>query len=217
MSNARSTDNGTRQGAVGASPPAPPMLGVPNSATGLIDLGRLRLSQDFDKELGVTKALTTVPVRKPDRFSFVRVHPAAEYRLDTLVLTLKGEGATETYLVDPGLRSDLAGELIPTALFTVITRQGVLLLWPIRLPDQHGRIDHWNRSALEAAKLAMEKWVRVAANMGLGGYDVFVPTGSFAEPVWPDVSFQELVEVAFRDHFIQDRDHVVLRKLRGEI
>jgi hypothetical protein len=41
------------------------------------DPARLRLSQAFGEQAGVKKVLTTVPVRKPDRQSFIRTHPAA--------------------------------------------------------------------------------------------------------------------------------------------
>src|SRR6266568_3638739 len=63
---------------------------------GDLDLARLRLGQDFADKVGVKKALLTVPVRKPDRQSFVRVHPDPSWRLDTAVITLKDE--RETYL-----------------------------------------------------------------------------------------------------------------------
>src|SRR5262249_56358847 len=40
----------------------------------------LRLSQSFVETAGVKKLLTTVPVRKPSRQDFVRVHPDPAYR-----------------------------------------------------------------------------------------------------------------------------------------
>ena len=35
------------------------------------------------------------------------------------------------------------------------------------------------------------------------------------EPQWPEVTFQDLVKIAFKDHFIRDLDHPVVRRLRG--
>jgi hypothetical protein len=61
------------------------------------DPARLRLSQNFSESVGVKKALLTVPVRKPGRQDFVRVHPDEDYRLETAVVELKDE--RETYLV----------------------------------------------------------------------------------------------------------------------
>ena len=65
------------------------------------------------------------------------------------MLELKEE--RETYLVDRGLWQELPGEIVPKVLFTTINRQGVLTLWPVRMPDQDGRQNAWSQSALEAA------------------------------------------------------------------
>ena len=181
----------------------------------LFDLKKLTLSQDFAEIVGVKKKIITVPVRKPHRQSFVRVHPDESWRLETAVLEVKEE--RETYLVDPAIWSELPGEIVPKVLFTAINRQGVVFLWPVRLPGEDGRHDAWNRSALEAAHLATKQWVRVSANMSLGAYEVFEATGNLPEPIWPDISFKELLEIAFRDKFIQSLEHPVIRSLQGEL
>jgi hypothetical protein len=181
----------------------------------ILNLSKLRLSQNFSDIAGVKKIVLTIPVRKPNRQEFVRIHPAEDMSLKTAVLQLKEE--RETYLVDPGLWSELPGEIIPTVLFTTINRQGVLTVWPIRLPAEDGRHNQWHLSALEGATMAKTQWIRLSANMSLGGYDVFVATGNFPEPEWPDITFQKIMDIAFKDHFIQNIDHHVLRRLRGEI
>jgi hypothetical protein len=179
------------------------------------DPSRLRLSQDFENKVGVKKAVITVPVRKPDRQWFVRVHPSESWRLDTAVLELKEE--RETYLVEPALWPELPGEVVPKVLFTGINPQGVAFLWPVRLQGMDGKWDEWNRSAMEAAQLAMRGWVRIAANMSLGAYEVFEATAELPEPEWPDIGFQKLLRVAFKDRFIRELDHPVVRRLRGEV
>jgi len=186
----------------------------PEGQTDPFDLDKLRLSQDFSANLGVKKALLTVPVRRPNRQEFIRVHPDADWRLETVILEVKEE--REVYLVDKNLWGQLPGELIPKVLFTVINRQGVLTLWPIRLPGEDGRHDEWNRSALEAAEMAQKEWVKVAANMHLGAYEVYRAMADLPEPDWPDTTFQEILRVAFRDRFIRSMDHPVVRRLRGE-
>ena len=178
------------------------------------DPNRLRLSQEFVSSLGVKKALLTVPVRKPAKEWWIQVHPDPAYRLETAVLELKEE--RETYLVARELWDDLAGEISPRILFTTVNRQGVTFLWPVRLPGSDGRIETWSRSALEAAELAERNWVSVRANMSLGAYEVFEATGDLPDPKWPDEPLSRLIEIAFRDHFIQDFDHPVIRRLRGE-
>lgn len=179
------------------------------------DPSRLRLSQDFAAQIGVKKQLITVPVRKPDRQWFVRTHPHENYRLPVGVIELKED--RETYLVDPSLHADLPGEVVPIILVTAINRQGVLFLWPARLPSPDGRQNEWYRSNLEAAELARSKWLKVAANMSLGGYEVFEAIGDLPEPDWPDTPFQELLRIAFRNAYVDSVDHPVLRRLRGEV
>ena len=181
------------------------------------DPASLRLSGDFTAALGVKKALLTVPVRKPDKSWFVRTHPDENYRLQTAVIELKED--RETYLVAPPLWPELAAEstFSPRALFTAVNRQGVVFLWPVRLPGQDGKLDDWSRSTLEAADMARRSWVRVAANMALGAYDVFQASGDLPDPDWPELPFKELLRVAFRDRLIDTLDHPVLRRLRGEV
>jgi hypothetical protein len=177
------------------------------------NIDSLRLSQNFSESVGVTKALLTVPVRKPGRQEFIRVRPGNDWCLQTAILELKEERIS--YLVDPALWAELPGEVVPKILFTTLSRQGVLTLWPIRLPGPDGRQDHWSRSALDAAEMAKKRWIRVAANMGLGAYDVFTASSDFQEPEWPDVSFKEILKIAFRDQYIKDFDHPVMQRLRG--
>ena len=177
------------------------------------DLESLRLGQDFAASVGVRKALTTVPVRRPDRQWVVRVNPDPAFRLETAVLELKEDG--ETYLVAPALRIELPGEITPKVLHTAVTRQGTVFLWPIRMPDEMGKLDEWSRSALEGSKLAQRQWIRIAANRTLGAYETYVATGDLPEPEWPDKSLQELVRIAFRDKFIDSLDHPVVQRLRG--
>jgi len=128
------------------------------------DPASLRLTGDMTAALGVSKALITVPVKKPEKSWFVRVHPDPNYQVATAVLELKEE--RETYLVAPALRSALAGESMfqPRSLHTAVNRQGVVFLWPLRIAGQDGKVDEWSRSAIEAAKLAQDSWVRVQGN-----------------------------------------------------
>jgi hypothetical protein len=181
------------------------------------DPASLRLSQDHSATFGVKKALLAVPVRKPHNSWFVRVHKNEAYRLTTAVIELKED--RETYLVAPALWSDLATEALfkPKLLATAINRQGVVFLWEVNLPRPDGRVDEWSRTALEAVNLATTGWIRVAANMALGAYDVFQASGQLPEPEWPQIEFRELLRIAFKDRFIANLDHAVLRRLRGEV
>ncbi len=164
------------------------------------DLESLRVSQDFVKDSGVKKLLTTVPVRKPNRQDFVRVHPDSSYVLDTMLLNLKEE--RETYLVAPSFRDEIPQELTHTRLALATNRQKVIFLWQMRLPDSSGKTDAWSMSALEAYEEAQRNWVRVSANMSLGAYEIYKPVGNLSDPEWPEESMDEIVRIAFRNAFI---------------
>lgn len=189
----------------------------PAASDPFADIASLRLSQDFTSSVGVKKILMTVPVRKPSREAFIRVHPDPAYRIETAVIELKEE--SEVYLVAPALWPELASEATFGArgIFTAIDRQNNLFLWPIRLPGADGRLDDWNRSALEiATTIASKRWVRISANRSAGYYDCFEASADWPDPTWTDKPFPELLKLAFRERFIQSTDHPVLKRLRGE-
>jgi hypothetical protein len=177
------------------------------------DLDNLRLSQSFTETAGVRKLLKTVPVHKPSPQDFVRVHPSPEFRDNFPVIELKDE--REEYVITVGLVPELVGEFVSKTLFTAINRQGVVFLWPVRLPDPEGKQMEWWRSMREAAELAMTQWLRTKANMNLGAYEMYVAESTMSEPVWPEATYQELIKLAFRDRLISSLDHPVIKRLRG--
>jgi hypothetical protein len=179
------------------------------------DPASLRLSQDFGAECGVKKVLLKVPVRKPTRQEFVRVHPDPDYSLDTALIELKDD--REFYLVPPELQIELFDETAATRLYTAVNRQGVITLWPCPLPGHDGRTNAWHETAIQAAELAKTRWVRVVSDMSLGGYQPFAAVAELPEPEWPDRAFGDLLRLAFGDRLIDQADHPVIKRLRGEI
>ena len=179
------------------------------------DLEKLRLDQKFVESAGVKKLLTKVPVQKPNPQTFVRVHSGEKYRMALAVILLKED--SETFLLTPSIARDLPGEFVMVMMHTVITRQGTVFLWPIRLPDADGKINEWHQSAANAAEYATKQWVRIKSNKAIRGYDLIIPDGKkpIPQPTWPDLSFQELLRIAFRDRLIDRLDHPVVKLLRG--
>jgi hypothetical protein len=178
------------------------------------NLSALRLDQSYADTVGVKKHLKTVPVRKPDRTWFVRVHPDPNYRL-TPAAIIEEKDDREVYLVTPQIALEFPDEFTPVTLFTAINRQGVLFLWQVRLPGLDGKFSQWSRSAMEAAEMAMRVWTRVRANMSLGAYDMVEATGQLSEPEWPDFPFPEILRVGFRDRIVDRTDHPVLQRRLG--
>ena len=178
------------------------------------DLGKLRVSQEFLETTGVKKLLTTVPVRRPGPQEFFRVRPSREYREVFAFLELKED--RETYLVNLNEVPELQPECYLATLFTVINRSGVLFMWPVRVPAADGRkaLD-WHTSAAEAAKMAMTRWVKMKSNKDLGAYEIFEAESPIPDPQWPDLTFEAVYRIAFKDGPITSRDHPAVRRLRG--
>ncbi len=188
---------------------------IDKAAPDPFDPEALRIGQDFAALADVKPILATVPVRKPNKQDYNRVHAAEDYQLTTALLELKDE--RETYLVAPDLRHELFGELVPVTIFTAINRQGVVFLWSCRLPDETGRSNPWHESALEAAARAKTNWTRIAADMSLGAYRIWEASGELPEPEWPEQSLRDLLAIAFKGRYIDTHDHAVLKRLRGEV
>jgi hypothetical protein len=191
-----------------AAPPHPPAA-PPDP----FDIASLRLNPSFLETAGVKKLLTTVPARKPSPQDYVRVHPSPEYRENFAMIDLKDD--REDYLVQPKILPELEGEVVFKTIFTAINRLGVVFLWPVRLATADERKTEWSRSAREAAEMAMTRWVRMKANMSLGAYEITVAEGVMADPKWPELSFQELLRIAYRDRMVTTIDHPVVKRLRG--
>jgi hypothetical protein len=180
----------------------------------VFDPRKLRISQRFGQGQDVRRILVSVPVRKPHRQEFFRTHPDPEMSIAVALLELRED--RQTYLVSPELAPYLPGEAVIKLLVTTISSHGALFLWPIKLPDERGRLDEWNAVALEAAERAKSTYIRLIPNMKAGTYDVVEAANVFPDPIWPEATLEKLLEMGFKDRFIDSMDHPVLRRLRGE-
>jgi hypothetical protein len=172
----------------------------------------LRLDQSALQASVAKRLLITVPVHKPNKQDFVRVHPSEEYRAEVALLNFE----RETYLLVPTVCAELSeSEYYTATLYTAINRQKVTFLWPVKLPGMDGRQMDWHVSAAEGAQKAMSSWVRITANMDLGAYDVFEAIADYGEPNWPAQSYWNLIKIAFKNRLIQSVDHQIIQKLRG--
>jgi hypothetical protein len=150
-------------------------------------------------------------VRKPGRQDYIQVHPDPAYRDNLAIIDYKVD--REIYVVTTEVARELPGEIIFVTLYLAVNRQNVPFLWPVRLPNADGRDLDWYRSAREAAAEAMKgHWTRVTSNMTAGAYDIFISESS-AKPNWPDLTFQELIKIAFKDRLITSLDHPIVQRL----
>ena len=68
-----------------------------NSLTSTCDFNSLRLPQEVEGLFDIVRVITRVPVGKPPKSSFLRVHPSTVFSFETLLLGLKE--SNEQYIV----------------------------------------------------------------------------------------------------------------------
>lgn len=136
---------------------------------GKFDIADLRLSEDYAEGAGVKKLLTTIPVDRSNPQKYFRVNADPAYQLQVATIEIKVEN--EVYIVLPKILPEMPEEFKNKLLVAGITRSGVLLIWPLGLPDPDGKDNHWHRSAREAASYAQKAWIRMISNREFGATD----------------------------------------------
>ena len=177
------------------------------------DLDKLRLAVGTCVLGGSAEILTKVPVRKPQKQEFVRVHPDGAMMLATAVYEDKQD--REFYFVAPSMMAAMLGETTPVILVTAMNRQKVSFLWPLKVANDNSGGNSWQDTAQQGCDLAKKTWVRLVADMSLGAYRIWAAQGELSEPEWPAKPLNELLEIAFRGRVIESEDHPVVRRLRG--
>lgn len=190
-----------------------PLSAVPDGPADPFDPAALRVSADM--EIATEKVLTAVPVRKPRRDEFFRVHPDEEYTLDVLVV--EDPDDFEPYIVTPACGDAVAEVARKVRLFTCMSKRETVFLWPAKLPIEGSAGRRYSDTALRIAEEAKTLWVRMWGDRALGGYAMVKAKGNLAEPKWPDKEFRELLRLAFDGRIIDRPDHPLIRELNGEL
>jgi hypothetical protein len=99
-------------------------------------------------------------------------------------------------------------------LYTAIIRRGnVTFLWRVKVYDS-GPGGLSTKTALVCAEKAKRLWVRVSWQ-DRKGYAPYEAPGDFGEPQWTEHTFEELLDKAFQDTYIDSLDHPAIRDLMG--
>jgi hypothetical protein len=155
---------------------------------------------------------STIPVRKPGGRNFFRVHPDEEYRLYDVPVVEDDKHELHILADDLEIPEDLERFVSRVNLLTCMTHKGTLFLWWFK----HSTND-WSKSASRIARRAVTEWVRLSADMDANGYRIepAPPALRAIEPVWPKMSFSEILNTAFEANCIDTLDHPVIRSLQG--
>jgi hypothetical protein len=192
------------------------------SRTKKFDFKSLKITEDMPQP--VTRPAEVRYMKPKD---FFRIMPAIvdgkEWRLVTNILEVSGiakpyDGA---YIVSPNLwsyvREELKQKLTLTTLYVGITyTSGSVFITGVPVDTGERSYSAFHSSRVFIYELAVAQWVKMIT--GEGEYIHETPRGELAEPVFPDnlEDIYAAIELAFRDKLIDDIDHVVLKRIRGD-
>ena len=185
-----------------------------------IDLERVRASANRSIDLGVTTEYTMIPVRNPRPDEFFMCMADEEYSMDAHILSLKTEN--EWYMIDPDILPEiqLESQLRVRTLYVCVTMTVNFAPFVTCIPqaDEMGKINSWHTPGhitMEEAKLC---WVRRQADKANGGYIITkAMNAKLPDPKWPTMTLSEIIDRAFDKFYINDIQHPVLQRLRGEM
>jgi hypothetical protein len=185
-------------------------VSIPSSSRA-IDIEALSIPANYGERFAVTKVLTTVHVKKPNKSIFIRVKVRDEF----LVFILEDKEAGIIYALTPQIAEMVPESARPVRLHRATDRQGNQFLIPLPLPGEDGRRNAWHESLKCCIARAEHNWVRVIANMSGGCYDMHEAQSDLGEPEWSDHTMQQLVEIAFRGKIISKENDTVIQQLLG--
>lgn len=183
-----------------------------------IDIASLRLDQGFTQTSDVVKVFYQIPIGRPPKQDFFRSHPDAAFRFPAAIIEDENN-RSEVFIVDSRLINELEGEWKLAILTPIMNRQNELTIWPVKQPVGDRIPCAWHTSALQASVIAKDVWVRMTSNMRTKSYDVYQAPAqhknNWPDPVWPDMTMEELIDIAFRGRVIDSLDHPLVKQLRG--
>ena len=190
------------------------------------DIESLRTPIDYKKS-GATDPINLKfrSSLKAPRDKFIRVHDfdieSHDWCFDTLMYKYEAKGTIEkeTFIVPAGSEAFgyLQDRLNRFLVVAATTRKGDFFLWELQQPDPDGnrRGLEWHSSKRQCANRAIKDWISVEADMNAGAYKANQPLDSLPEPTWPDVPFNKILDLCYRDRIISDADHHIVKEILG--
>lgn len=167
----------------------------------------------------VSVGLGAIAVRsRPPRDDWFRAHP--EGAMATGMTLIKGKmgelHAVRTELI-PVADPEITKALVRASVTACMTVDGAKFLWVILRPAGNANQQHYD-NAISARDLARSTWIRFYWDANQESHITVTPKHSTAaDPKWPDATLDAWIDKAFRGKFIDNLDHPLFRKIRGEL
>ena len=179
------------------------------------DPSRFAMPSTGAEEFGTRKIRSVIPVNRPGKMEWVHLLDHPDFLLPGAAFLDLQDGG-RLYLVVPEIAAQLTDDVKLVKLAPGLTRQDKLFLWPCPLIPSGETPNPWHTSHNDAFNAAKSGWIRMKSNCACGFYDFIEPKKIMPDPDWPDMSFADMLQIAFNDDHIVDRDdHPALRRLKG--
>ena len=179
------------------------------------DINAYRITQNYGETFGSKKIVNMIFVSKPPKGRFFRSSRDPGNTVDVYVFEDKVESSY--HLVSPEVAAALGGLVRAITLHLAVDRANNPFLIPVPFPSENGTRNPWHQSLLNAIEAAKERWIRIEADKSAGIYQVHEALGELAEPVWPELSMDELVRIAFNGRVIDNLEHPKVQSALGRI
>lgn len=193
---------------------------------GLDDIDIAAIKTSIDADVKTKKIVSKISVRKPDPLEFIRVHES--WSFPCKVLIDKTEGINKEYwLFSSEVAPLVEADLTFVVFYPAINRKGNVFLIEVK---ESNLKNSWVSTLFEGVKTAKLYWVRLRANNSTGRYDVDAAEQDLGNPQWPEsytvvngqgkmedrpFSMELLIKLTFKDRYVNDPEHEVIKKIRG--
>jgi len=166
-----------------------------------------------EEEIEVTeKIITSIPVEKPDKQLFARVHSEMVAEVDIVYFAAEKGRA---YLIHKTAIQYVIGFVSKVKLYPYITLKDNLGLLPITQPKPGKKMQEWHLSREKMVVIGRKDWIQMKPKSEGAGYDAIKAKKKHDNPEWPDLTLTEILEIAFMDYIIRDKNHPVVKALQG--
>jgi hypothetical protein len=147
---------------------------------------------------------------------FFRTH--RDFRPIVPIVDLEVGMEKQFFAVTKDMIAPLAGIGITVAhhaLYLTVTPRGAVRIIPVRLANNDGELNEYNRTKEIGLLQAIDGWFRLYTDTENRCYKVFpAPVGRFGEPQWPELTQAKIYRLAFRDrgHLLDSPEHALFKK-----
>jgi len=187
-------------------------ISPPPSVTDDFDLDGFRASPT-PLVVPVDGGVAAVRVRKPRGTDYVFVHP--EWREFIWIIPEDFRRKREAHIVLCKIaeaHSDICRKVL---VVPYCGDDNNYYLWPIPQEDATGRINDYNKSAMQQIARSIGRWSQFVADLGNQSYRLFEMVEQRDAPSWPTGGIWFLIRKAFEDRIIATKDHVLFSQIRG--